>query len=126
VPPADHASAPLVIVTDDDDAVRASLKFALETEGFRVETWASGEALLAQDLPADRACLVIDERLPGIGGLATVDRLRARGVRLPAMLITTNPGRDLRRTAAATGVPIIEKPLLTGALLDAIRHALEA
>jgi len=126
VPPAVDAAAPLVIVTDDDAAVRASLKFALETEGFRVETWESGEALLAQELPTQDACLVIDERLPGLGGLATVDRLRARGVQLPAMLITTNPGRDLRRTAAATGVPIIEKPLLTGALLDAIQRALGA
>lgn len=123
MPPTAPASPPLVVVTDDDDAVRAALEFALEAEGYRVETWASGEALLAQHLPADGACLVLDERLPGAGGLATLAQLRARGVGLPALLITTNPDRALRSTAAAAGVSIIEKPLLGDTLFDAIRQA---
>jgi hypothetical protein len=45
-------------------------------------------------------------------------------VELPAILVTTNPRTALRNRAAAAGVPIIEKPLLTDALLTTVRKAL--
>jgi FixJ family two-component response regulator len=117
---------PLVLIVDDDSALRSALKFALELEGFRVDACDSGEALLAYDLPDDDACLVIDERLPGVNGLEALRQLRARDVALPAVLITTNPQPTLRAAAAAAGVPIVEKPLLNDALLGSIRAALAA
>ncbi|HEY8616327.1 response regulator transcription factor [Phenylobacterium sp.] len=115
---------PLVIVVDDDPAVRSSLQFALELEGFAVETLDCGEALLTRDLPERDACLVLDERMPGIGGLAALARLRGRQVALPALLITSNPKRAVRQAAAAAGVPIVEKPLVGDALSGWIRAAL--
>lgn len=117
-------SHPLVILVDDDPAVRSALKFSLELEGYQVETCASGEALLAHHLPDHDACLVIDERLPGIGGLQALDELRRRNVSLPAVLITSNPKGILRQAAAAAGVPIVEKPLLGDGLSGMIREAL--
>lgn len=117
---------PLVIVADDDAALCAALKFSLEIEGFHVETCDSGEDLLSRDLPTDRACLVIDERLPGLSGLDTLARLRGREVALPAFVITTNPGPVTRRKAGDLGAAIVEKPLLGDALLDTIRAALAA
>ena len=113
-----------VVVVDDDRALRSALTFALELEGFNVEVRSSGEELLARPLPSDDACLVVDERLPGIGGLAAVDQLRRRNVTLPALLITTNPNRSLRNAARAADVPIVEKPLLGDTLLRSIRAAL--
>ena len=65
-----------VLVVDDDAAVRAALKFALEVEGFRVRVYDSAAALLADDSLPVRACLVIDYRMPDIDGLELVDRLR--------------------------------------------------
>lgn len=115
---------PLVIIVDDDPALCSALKFALEAEGFRVETHESGEALLLRDLPGSDACLIVDERLPGISGLNALGQLRRRGVRLPAMLITSNPSPATRDAAAAAGAPIVEKPLLGDALLEPIRAAL--
>jgi FixJ family two-component response regulator len=69
---------------------------------------------------------VLDERLPGVSGLAALARLRARGVGLPAVLITTHPLPILREAARAAGVEILEKPLLGDGLVRWIRGALEA
>lgn len=113
----------VVFVVDDDAAVRRSLAFALDLDGFDVETLESGEALLLRDLPTDHACLVIDERLPGASGLETLRQLRARHVDLPAILVTSHPKAAFRAAAAAAGVPVLEKPLLGETLIAAIHKA---
>lgn len=115
---------PLVFVVDDDLAVRRALEFALDLEGFAVETYESGEALLLREPPTEPACLVLDERLPGITGLGTLTQLRQREVHTPAILITTHPGPALRDAAAKAGVPILEKPVLADTLVGAINAAL--
>lgn len=114
----------LVVIVDDDAAVRAALEFTLELEGFDVESCSSGEALLLRDLPLRNACLLIDERLPGITGLEALTRLRDRDVELPAILMTSHPSAWVRAAARAAGAPILEKPLLGDALTLAIRRAL--
>jgi FixJ family two-component response regulator len=113
-----------VIVVDDDLAVLGALKFALELEGFAVCGYRTGSELLGQPGFPRVACLVIDYRLREMDGLDLLAELRARGVRLPAVLITSHPPPSLRRRATAENVSIVEKPLLGNALLDAIRHAL--
>ena len=117
---------PRVVIVDDDAAVRAALAFALELEGFSVECFGSGEALLQHALPATGACLLIDERLPGMSGLDALLRLRERQVMLPAILMTSHPDRVLRSAARDAGVPILEKPLFGDVLTLAIRAALSA
>ena len=115
---------PTLVLVDDDFALRSALKFALELDGYRVQTFASGEALLEADLPARNVCLVVDENLPGMGGLDSVGALRARSQDLPALLITSHPGPGLRRRARRMRVPIIEKPLMDDRLVRNIRFAL--
>jgi two-component system, LuxR family, response regulator FixJ len=114
-----------VLVVDDDAAVRAALKFALEVEGFRVRLYDGPEALLADlDLP-ERACLVIDYRMPGIDGIELVRRLRERRVALPALLISGRVNKQLRGLAERSGlVGVLEKPLSDATLVDSIRSAL--
>lgn len=114
-----------VIVVDDDAAVRASLKFALELEGLDVRAYDGGEALLAVGaLPAD-GCLVIDYYMPAMTGVELVSRLRGRHVELPAILITAKATDDMRDRAAEAGIrQVLEKPLADGALMDGIRSAL--
>jgi two-component system, LuxR family, response regulator FixJ len=117
-------SSPVVLVVDDDPAVRNSLKFSLQVEGFLVRAYASGSELLSDpDLP-DYGCLVVDLKMPGMTGLDLVALLRERHVALPAILITTNPSAVVRRRAAEAGVPVIEKPLLGDALWRGIQDAL--
>ena len=118
------AAPHFVVVVDDDAAVRSSLKFAIEMQGFEVTACSAGEDLLLLDLPASGGCLVVDERLPGVSGLEAIQELRRRGVSLPAALITSHPRAALRAAAQRTNVPIIEKPLLGDGLMNWIRASL--
>ena len=112
---------PRILLVDDDPAIRASLRFSLELEGYEVATFAAAGDLLAAPQISASDCLVIDYRLPGMDGLELVEVLRGRGVTLPAILITTTPSRRVRARAAALGAPLIEKPLLCDGLTAAIR-----
>jgi FixJ family two-component response regulator len=118
------ASRPTIYVVDDDEAVRRALAFALDLDGFPVETFESGEALLLRDPPAAFGCLVIDERLPGISGLDTLRQLRARRILLPAIFVTSHPKPGFRDAAARAGTPIVEKPLEGETLISAIHQVL--
>jgi FixJ family two-component response regulator len=116
------ATGPQVIVVDDDLAVRNSLKFSLEVEGFAVRVYPGGTELLNDTELPRGGCLVIDQNMPGMNGLDLVGQLRARGVAVPAILITSYPTAALRERAAKVGVAIVEKPFLDTALIDRIRE----
>jgi two-component system, LuxR family, response regulator FixJ len=118
------AGKPLVIIVDDDHAVRDALKFWLEVEGFSVRTYAAGVDLLNETaLPTD-GCLVIDQNMPGMKGLELVSRLRERALGARAILVTSDPSATVRERAARARVPIVEKPLLGTGLIDLIRTLL--
>lgn len=114
----------MILIVDDDPAVRHSLQFSLEVEGFAVRAYSDAAALLDDfDLP-QRGCLVIDYKLPDLCGLDLLSKLRGRDVSLPAILITTNPSMSVRNRARSAGVPLVEKPLLNEDLFQCIRNAL--
>lgn len=114
----------VVGIVDDDPAVRNSLKFSLEIEGFDVGIYASADELLeGRDLSHFR-CLVIDQNLPGMNGLDLIAKLRSLQISVPAILITSHPPRAVVVRADKACVPIVEKPLLGNALLDKIHAAL--
>lgn len=114
----------VILLVDDDAAVRNALKFSLEMEGFSVRLYPTPEALLAEsDLPAG-GCLVIDYRMPEIDGLELVERLRNRGVALPVLLISGRVTRSLRDRASGLGIrDVLEKPLSD--LAGSIRRVLD-
>ena len=126
--PAMASRSQVVLVVDDDAAVRNALKFLLEIEGFDVRLYDGAAAVLAdRQLPAG-ACLVADYRMPGMDGLQLVDALHARQVEIPAILIINGRADDqLTRRARRSGIhEILEKPLSDSALVESIRHALDA
>jgi two-component system response regulator FixJ len=109
----------LVGVVDDDDAVRDSLQFLLETAGFSVVSYSSAAQFLAEARTDDLACLVVDQHMPDVTGLQLITRLRGRGMTLPIALITGSPSADLVRLARELEVAaVLEKPLDDIALLD--------
>jgi FixJ family two-component response regulator len=112
----------VVGVVDDDPAVRNSLKFSLEIDGFAVGVYASADEVL-QDRDLSRfRCLVIDQHMPGMNGLDLVVKLRKKQVAVPVGLITNHPPKALVVRAEGAGVPIVEKPLLGNALQEKIRE----
>jgi two-component system response regulator FixJ len=114
----------LVILVDDDAAVRRALTFALELEGLAVEAHADGPACLAAAPVAD-GCLVVDYYMPGMDGVTLVERLREDDRSLPAILITAKADAEMRARAEAAGIALVlEKPLEDAALIEGIRAAL--
>jgi FixJ family two-component response regulator len=116
-----------VLVVDDDDAVRKSLKFMLELEGLAVRLYESGHAVLEdRDLPA-RGCMVVDQKMPRMSGVELSERLKARDIRLPIILVTSPLTAELAFDAVQAGVvAVLEKPIHDGGLLKAIWAALAA
>lgn len=119
------AASGIVMVVDDDLAVRESLKFALEIEGLQVAACGSGAELLEHPELPHAGCLVLDYRMPAMDGLEVMERLACRKMRLPVILITSHATTALCQRAAAAGVRcILEKPLLGNALINGIRDVL--
>ncbi len=115
-----------VHIVDDDEAVRDSLRFALEQEGLAVRTYADAHALLAEDLPL-AGCVVTDFRMPEIDGLQLQARLAERGVRLPVIVMTAHGDVPVAvRALKAGAVDFLEKPFLDGQLAAAVKQALDA
>jgi two-component system, LuxR family, response regulator FixJ len=118
------AARPVVIVVDDDPAVRNSLSFSLGIEGFAVREFADGAELLkgAQSCAAD--CLLIGEQMPGMSALDVVARLRERNILVPTILMASRLTPALLERATRAGVCVVEKPLLGNVLLERIRGLL--
>lgn len=116
---------PLVVVVNDDEAMRDALRFVLRLEGADVCTYADGAALLADAMLPAASCLVLNQHLPEMDGLELLARLRARGFAVPAILLTSAATPALRARAAAAGVLLVlEKPILDDTLVDAVAGVL--
>jgi two-component system response regulator FixJ len=119
------AADPVVYIVDDDDAVRDSLQALLDSRGFQVEAFASGDAFLAAQRLSTIGCVVSDIRMPGLDGLQLQLELKARGVTLPLMFITGHGDVPVAVTAMKAGaVDFIEKPFEDETLLAAIDRAI--
>ena len=121
------AGMPLtVFIADDDAAVRDSLQLLLETAGYRARAFANGEDLLAAVRPEDTGCVIIDVRMPGIGGLEVQERLLANCAALPVIVITGHGDVPLAvRAMKAGAVDFVEKPFAEEAILAAVERAFE-
>ena len=117
---------PVVYVVDDDPAVLGSLRFLLETDGFDVETFRSGPALLNAVASKGVDCFVIDYKMPNMNGIDLVNRLHNRDIAAPIILITGYPDNTIPAKAAAAGVHhVLLKPHLEESLVARIRGAIQ-
>jgi two-component system, LuxR family, response regulator FixJ len=117
------ASLRHVLILDDDAAVRKSLRFSLEAEGFQVRDYTHPNQLLDdRTLPAP-SCLIVNYNMPAMNGLEFIARLRDRQVGIPVILVTGHLSENIRRRAALAGVIAIEKPFLSGELYECVRRA---
>jgi two-component system, LuxR family, response regulator FixJ len=114
----------LAHIVDDDDAVRRSLAFMLRHAGFRVESHGSGPAFLKAAKTAERGCVLLDVRMPGMDGLEVQQEMNARGIDMPVVILTGHGDIAIAVKAMRAGaVNFIEKPYEKGALLAALEDA---
>jgi two-component system response regulator FixJ len=120
------AADAIVFVVDDDAAMRDSLRWLLQSVGFAVRTCASAEEFLAVYDPAQAGCLVLDIRMPGIGGLGLQAELAARQIELPVIIITGHAEVPTAVRAFKAGAfDFLEKPFGDQLLLDRVRQAVD-
>jgi len=120
------ASTPTVFVVDDDQAMRRSLKWLIESIGMQVKTYGSADEFLNSYFPGRAGCLLLDVRMPGMSGLELQAHLGRDDSRLPVIIITGHGDVSMAVKAMKSGaVDFIEKPFHDEDLLTSIRNALE-
>lgn len=114
-----------IFIVDDDDALRDSLVWLLESSGYRVCAYASSEAFLDDYTTALTGCLVLDVRMPGMSGLELFEALRERHSTLPVIFITGHGDVPMAVSAVKRGaVDFIEKPFGDRDMLGLIEDSL--
>jgi two-component system CheB/CheR fusion protein len=111
-----------IIIIDDDDAVRDSLKTLLSLDYDDVKDFASCRKFLAGCRPGKNDALILDIHLPEMSGFELMEQLTARGIHVPVILITGRPDQRIRARAAELGaIALLDKPVD----YEALRFALE-
>ena len=116
---------PNIFVVDDDEALRASLRWLLESLKLHVQTYASAHEFLMNYEAAQPGCLLLDVRMPEISGLQLQDMLKKRSIRIPVIIITGHGDVSMAVRALKGGaVDFIEKPFNDQELLECVQQAL--
>jgi two-component system response regulator FixJ len=118
---------PTIFVVDDDQPVRDSLRWLLESLRHKVETYASAAEFLKHYDSARSGCLVLDVRMPEVSGLQLQEILAARRIQLPVIMITGHGDVSMAvRAMKAGALDFIEKPFNDQLLLECIQRGLQA
>lgn len=121
-----NESGQFVHVVDDDEAMRDSMTWLLEGEGYQVRCYDSAAAFLAAWHPGLCGCLVLDVRMPEMSGLELHEKLDDLGSTLPIIFVTGHGDVPMAVGALQRGAcDFIEKPFHDADLLARIRRALE-
>lgn len=117
----------LIHVIDDDEAVRASLAFVLDSADHIARTYASARHFLEACDASTGGCVVTDVRMPEMNGLELIREIRARGLALPVIVMTGHGDVPLAVEAMRAGVlEFLEKPFDDEVFLAAVATALDA
>jgi FixJ family two-component response regulator len=117
----------LISIVDDDESVREALCGLLRSVGYAVKAFASAEEFLASDQLRNADCLVLDVRMPGMGGIELHRQLVAGHYEIPVILITAHEDDGMQARALSGGVgSVLIKPFSEEAILSAIHSALIA
>jgi FixJ family two-component response regulator len=119
------SAPPIVYVVDDDTGIRETLSSLLRSVGLRMLGFASTAEFLAHARTDEPSCLVLDVRLPGVGGLEFQRQLNASGDPIPVIFITGHGDILMSvRAIKAGAVEFLPKPFRDQDLLDAIQFAI--
>ena len=115
-----------VFVVDDDASVREAVSSLLRSVGYRPQLFASAQDFLASAKVDTPACLLLDVRMPGLGGLDCQRALSEAGWQIPVIFMSGHGDVPMTvRVMKAGAVDFLTKPFRDQDLLDAVSHALE-
>ena len=114
----------IIYLVDDDDAVRDSTRFLLESSGYLIREFASPAEFLEAD-QSNMGCLLLDLHMPGISGLEVLKHLRSNGCDRPVFIISgrRDPVQDAELQEAGASA-LLAKPFDEQELLNLVDHAL--
>ena len=115
----------LIAIVDDDESIRRSTAFLIESFGFRAAAFESAELFLRSGQLGDTSCLIADVQIPGMDGFQLQSELAAAGRAMPIIFITAHDNKESRQHAMQIGaVAFLSKPFDDEELLGSIRLAL--
>ncbi|NMY36295.1 MULTISPECIES: response regulator [unclassified Pseudomonas] len=118
---------PMVYVVDDDQGMLDSTVWLLESVGLHAVPFTSGHAFLQACDPSLNACVLLDVRMPSMGGLHVQQALRERGITMPVIFVSGHADVPIVVRAFKAGAhDFIEKPYNEQLLLDSVQQALNA
>jgi FixJ family two-component response regulator len=113
-----------VFVVDDDEHLRDSLSYLLESVDLKVETFASAQEFLEVYTPDRPGVLLLDMRMPGMNGLELQQHLRDSDCTIPIIILTGHGDVPLAvQSMKAGAVDFLQKPANDQILIDRIRDA---
>jgi FixJ family two-component response regulator len=115
-----------VFVVDDDASVREGVGHLIRSVGLRPQLFAAAQDFLESPQPDAPACLILDIRVPGLGGVDCRRQLADAGIHIPIIFTTSHGDIQLSvRAMKAGAIDFLTKPLRDQDLLDAIQQAIE-
>jgi FixJ family two-component response regulator len=115
-----------VVVVDDDPSVREALTSLVRSIGLRVKLFASAQEFLQSPRQESASCVILDVRLPGLGGLDCQRQLVEDGKSIPIIFITGHGDIPMSvRAMKAGAVEFLTKPFRDQDLIDAVQNALQ-
>ncbi|WP_148714145.1 response regulator transcription factor [Chitinolyticbacter meiyuanensis] len=116
-----------IAVVDDDDALRDALVWLFSTRNHEAQAFASAEALLADYSPDRFGCLILDVRMPGMGGLELFEKLKEYTYTPPVIFLTGHGDVPMAVSALKGGATdFVEKPFNDNDIVDLVEKALSA
>lgn len=124
--PSASATDAVIAVIDDEPGIRDGVRTMLEADRYRVTTYPSGEAFLADPHHRQFRCLVVDLTIPGMNGLELQNRLKAEQADVRIVFMTGTASLPLAVKAMREGaVDFLQKPVRSRALRESVARALE-
>jgi len=116
---------PIVFVIDDDESICRSLRRLIKSVGLRVRTFTSGKDFLNQECQNMPGCILLDVRMPQIGGLELQQRLNDSGCIMPIIFMSAHQDTETREKAFQAGAAaFLQKPFEDQLLIETIRSVL--
>jgi two-component system response regulator FixJ len=116
----------IVAIVDDDGDVRDVLDALLESAGHTVKTYTSGKQFLDDPEMSEVACLVVDQKMPGMTGIDLLRALDAGGHTIPSLLVTGLPDAAVTAEARKLGaIDVLSKPIGVERLLQLVAYAVQ-